>query len=244
MGTIFYPPGWEGPMDPAGQVVDGPGQPNSALPPHPGPAVTSVTPAEPAAPRPAPYVSPPPAPTSGSRRRPSMPRIPAMRWPAGKVLPVLAALLVVVLVAVAVDQNSTAKKWRKNERIEATRAQDLTSRLTRANASISSMSTQVVSLQGHVAHLKKALQSAANQKEKALDQNVVLTQITGAAGVISDELSSCVDRMQSLITEIEDDLSLRTYDPYLGSNAAAAGSACSSAQRANSALQTAISNLR
>lgn len=161
----------------------------------------------------------------------------------GGPLAVVAALLVIGMLAIAWNQNSTAKKWRHNEQIEATRNADLTSRLTAANSSISNLSAQVSTLQGHVSHLRTQLSAAANAKEKAIDQEVVLKRVASDAGRVSDELSGCVNDMRSLISEIAGDISTDSYDPYLEQNAAVAGEACSSAQNANSALQSELSGL-
>lgn len=158
-------------------------------------------------------------------------------------LAVVAALLAIGLIAIAWNQNATARKWRHNEQIEASRNADLTSRLTAANASVTNLSTQVTALQGHVSHLKTQLSAAANAKEKAIDQEVVLQRIASDAGRVSDELSGCVNDMRSLISEIAGDISTNAYDPSLEQNAAVAGEACSSAQNANSALQSELSGL-
>jgi hypothetical protein len=86
------------------------------------------------------------------------------------------------------------------------------------------------------------LSAVANAKAKALDQNALLIQLTNEAGTVSNELSTCVDDMDSLITEIDNDLSDLYYnDPYLQSNADAAGQICSTAQQDNQQLQSTLS---
>jgi hypothetical protein len=90
--------------------------------------------------------------------------------------------------------------------------------------------------------LTTQLSAVANAKAKALDQNALLIQLTNQAGTVSNELSTCVDDMDSLITEIDNVLSDLSYnDPYLQSNADAAGQICSTAQQDNQTLQATLS---
>ena len=59
---------------------------------------------------------------------------------------------------------------------------------------------------------------------------------------MSNELSTCVDDMDSLLTEIDNDLSDLSYsDPYLQSNADTASQVCSTAQQDNEQLQSTLS---
>jgi hypothetical protein len=256
MGTIFYPPGWDGPVDPAGQVVGGPTPPPAAMPAPPSQARptsagAALPPPPPAAlaPPPPPAVTPlqpaqlPAAGRIGSphRRLPvSAPSLSALR---GKPVIVIAAVLAVALIAIAVNQNSVAKKWRDHEHVEAARNQTLSSRLNEANATLTTMSAQLSSLQGHVSRLKSQLSAVANAKEKAIDQETLFKEVAVAAGRVSDALSGCVNDMRGLISEIAADVSSSTFDPYLESNAASAGDACAYAQNANAALQNEISGV-
>ncbi len=152
-------------------------------------------------------------------------------------------LLAAGLIAIAVNQNSVAKKWRNNERVEAARSQTLTSRLTDANNSLTAMSAELTTLHGQVSHLKSRLSAAANAKEKAIDQETLFKTVAIDAGRVSDALSSCVNNMRGLINEIARDVSSQSFDPYLEQNAAAAGNACAYAQNANSALQSELSGV-
>jgi hypothetical protein len=91
-----------------------------------------------------------------------------------------------------------------------------------------------------VNRLDSKLSAAATAKEKALDQNTVLTSIARYAGAVSSELSTCVDDMQGLVSEIAADVASNFADPSLQSNAYQADTDCASAQSANNSLQTVL----
>jgi hypothetical protein len=198
MGTIYYPPDWDGP------------RPDDAEASSPPPSPPSTPPA--------------PLPRA-ARSRPQLPGAPARPLVVG-----VCALLVVALGGYSFTQNSSARKWRHDERVEASRTALVSDRLTAADSAVTSLQSQVTSLKGEVSKLQAKLSKTANAKEHALDTNAV-------AGRVSQELSQCVDDMQFLISEIATDISGQFFDPNLNSNAAIAGNACGNAQAANNELQ-------
>jgi hypothetical protein len=156
----------------------------------------------------------------------------------------------------ALNRNEVAGQWRQQDQTEvagnhvlsthnqvlSTRNQVLSTNLVSARSSITSLDSQRSKLSGQVTSLTTQLSAVANAKAKALDQNALLIQLTNQAGTVSNELSTCVDDMDSLITEIDNVLSDLSYnDPYLQSNADAAGQICSTAQQDNQTLQATLS---
>jgi hypothetical protein len=169
-------------------------------------------------------------------------------------VPVLAVALFVGMVGagvVAVRQNSTAGQWRRLDE-SAVSSNRLLSRnllsanqaVTTADASIRSLNSHVTRLNGQIGGLQNQLSAVANAKEKALDQNALLTRLTNAAGVVSNNLSACVSDMDSLLNEIDTDLASLSYnDPNLQSNANIASENCSTAQQENEKLQAILSGV-
>jgi hypothetical protein len=156
----------------------------------------------------------------------------------------------------ALNRNEVAGQWRQQDQTEvagnhvlsthnhvlSTHNHVLSTNLVSARSSITSLDSQRSKLSGQVTSLTTQLSAVANAKAKALDQNALLIQLTNQAGTVSNELSTCVDDMDSLITEIDNDLSDLSYnDPYLQSNADAAGQICSTAQQDNQTLQATLS---
>jgi hypothetical protein len=150
---------------------------------------------------------------------------------------------------VALKQNAVAGQWRQHDQTEvarnhvlSTRNQVLSTDLVSAHTTITALDSQTSKLNGQVKSLNTQLSAVANAKEKALDQNAVLTQLTNEAGTVANDLSTCVDDMNSLLTEIDNDLSDLYYnDPYLQSNAETAGQVCVAAQQDNEQLQSTLS---
>jgi hypothetical protein len=185
-----------------------------------------------------------------SRRRPRLSPL---------VVAILAGLFFVSTLGtalLALNRNEVAGQWRQQDQTEvarnhvlsthnqvlSTRNQVLSTNLVSARSSITSLDSQRSKLSGQVKSLTTQLSAVANAKAKALDQNALLIQLTNEAGTVSNELSTCVDDMDSLITEIDNDLSDLYYnDPYLQSNADAAGQICSTAQQDNQQLQSTLS---
>jgi hypothetical protein len=156
----------------------------------------------------------------------------------------------------ALNRNEVAGQWRQQDQTEvagnhvlsthnhvlSTHNHVLSTNLVSARSSITSLDSQRSKLSGQVTSLTTQLSAVANAKAKALDQNALLIQLTNQAGTVSNELSTCVDDMDSLITEIDNVLSDLSYnDPYLQSNADAAGQICSTAQQDNQTLQATLS---
>lgn len=142
---------------------------------------------------------------------------------------------------VAFHQNKVAGQWRSRDRAEVVRDQGLTKNLATANASISSLNGNVSTLTSRVGSLRTQLSAVANAKEKALDENAVLTQLNGEAETVSQQLSTCVDDMQSLIGEISTDLEDNDFDdPELQPTAETANDDCTTAQQDNDQLQATL----
>jgi hypothetical protein len=157
---------------------------------------------------------------------------------------------------VALKQNTVAGQWRRHDQNEvaanhvlsthnlllSTRNHVVSTDLASAHSAIKSLDSQTARLNGRVKSLQTQLSVVANAKEKALDQNAVLIQLTNEAGTVSTELNTCVNDMDSLLTEIDNDLSDLSYnDPYLQSNAETAGQVCATAQQDNQQLQSTLS---
>jgi hypothetical protein len=100
----------------------------------------------------------------------------------------------------------------------------------------------VSSLNGQVGTLNTQLSAQATAKEKALDQNTVLTQLVNQESSVSTELNTCVTDLQTFITTVGTDLGNGNYyDPYLSSESSTASTDCNQAQSANQALQSSLS---
>ena len=191
--------------------------------------------------------------TGGAKKSRRRPRLSPL------VVAILAGLFFVSTLGtalLALNRNEVAGQWRQQDQTEvarnhvlsthnqvlSTRNQVLSTNLVSARSSITSLDSQRSKLSGQVKSLTTQLSAVANAKAKALDQNALLIQLTNEAGTVSNELSTCVDDMDSLITEIDNDLSDLSYnDPYLQSNADAAGQICSTAQQDNQQLQSTLS---
>jgi hypothetical protein len=170
------------------------------------------------------------------------------------VVPVLAVVFFLGMVGagvVAVKQNSTAGQWRSLDRTAVSSNRLLSKSLSSAHLAITTADTSIRSLNAHVSRLdgqinglQTQLSAVANAKEKALDQNALLTRLTLEAGTVSNELSSCVDDMDSLLSEIDNDLASLSYnDPNLQSNANIASESCAAAQQENEQLQSILSGV-
>jgi flagellar biosynthesis chaperone FliJ len=88
-----------------------------------------------------------------------------------------------------------------------------------------------------VTKLQGRLSSVADAKEKALDQNTVLGRLNSEADAVSQQLSTCVDEMNSFLSELATDLDNGVYDPNLDATASQAHVDCASAQTDNDELQ-------
>lgn len=141
----------------------------------------------------------------------------------------------VVLGIAAVHENNVANQWHQ----DYTKA---TLQLAAARASIKSLNGQVSSLNGKVSTLNTQLSAEASAKEKALDQNTVLSQLVGEEGTISTELNTCVTDLQTLISTVANDLGSGYYtDPNVSYESDTASSVCSQAQSDNQGLQSDLS---
>ena len=141
----------------------------------------------------------------------------------------------VVFGIIALQQSSSASKWRQDD-------QKAVAQLALAHSSIKTLNSEVSTLNGHVSTLNTQLAAEANAKEKALDQDTVLSQLVSAEGTVSTELNTCVTDLQSFISTVGTDLGDGNYnDPALSSESGTASSDCDQAQSANQTLQSALS---
>jgi hypothetical protein len=146
---------------------------------------------------------------------------------------------------VALRQNTAAGQWRQRDRNAvalnrtlSTRNDELSRDLVSAHAAVVSLNSQTSKLSGQVKSLQIQLSSAASANGKVLARTALLTQLTKEAGTVSSELSMCAGDMNSLQTEIANDLSnLSHKDPLLQSNTRTASQVCASAQLGNQQLQ-------
>jgi preprotein translocase subunit SecG len=136
---------------------------------------------------------------------------------------------------IALHQTSSANSWRQAD-------QKALAQLAVAHRSIASLNTQVSSLNGQVSSLNSQLSAQATAKEKALDQNTVLSQVVNAEGTVSTELNTCVTDLQQFLGTVSTDLgSGNYYDPVLTEESSTANADCTKAQSDNQALQSALS---
>jgi hypothetical protein len=155
----------------------------------------------------------------------------------------LALLIALVGTAViAVRQNSVAGQWQRDEQQAVAQDHLLTTHLAADDAIVKSLNGHVSKLDVQISSLQSQLSSVATAKEKAIDQTTVLGQLITAAGVVSGELSSCVDNMDQLVSEISNDVTNNLYDPNLQANATSADDQCSTAQQDNTQLQSILSD--
>jgi hypothetical protein len=146
---------------------------------------------------------------------------------------------------VALRQNSSAGQWRQHDQNAvalnhalSTRNDVLSRDLASAHAAVTSLNSQTSVLSGQVKSLQIKLSSTASANGRELARTALLTQLTKEAGTVSSELSMCAGDMNSLQTEIANDLSnLSHKDPLLQSNTRTASQVCASAQLGNQQLQ-------
>ena len=139
---------------------------------------------------------------------------------------VLAVLLIVTGVIV-VQQHHVANKWMSDD-----------------NAEVKKYQTEVhenVALYGTLVSTRSQLSAVASQKEKALDQDAVLTTALDDATSVASILSTCVDDTDTVLSEIDSSLNSGFIDPSLESDATTAGQVCSQAQSENATLQRTLS---
>jgi septal ring factor EnvC (AmiA/AmiB activator) len=170
-----------------------------------------------------------PAQSGQSRSRSRVPRIVA--WIAAGVFLIAAIALGVF----ALHQTSSANQWRHSD-------QEALAELTTAHASIGSLNSHVTNLNGEVSNLTSQLSAQASAKEKALDQNTVLSQLVAAEGTVSTELNTCVNDQNQFVTTLGNDVADGNFpDPILTDEANAADTDCLRAQTDNQSLQSAVS---
>lgn len=158
---------------------------------------------------------------------------------------------------VANQQSSVASAWHHRDVAEVATNRSLSATLATARSSITTLNGRVVTLNGQmttlngrvvtlngqITTLDGQLSTVATQKEKALDQNAVLSQLLSAAGAVSSDLATCVTDTDTFETELFNDINDGTVlvDPSLMSNATTVGDECNQAATANTQMQTAIS---
>jgi len=136
---------------------------------------------------------------------------------------------------VAVHENSVAAAWQ-------TDYQKAVARLATAHTEIASLNTQVAAVTGQIGSLGTQLAAQSTAKEKALDQNSVLSQLISQEGAVSAQLNTCATDLQTLIDTVSADLSSANYtDPAVARASHAASSDCGKAESADQALQSGLS---
>ena len=134
----------------------------------------------------------------------------------------------VVFGVIALQQSSSASQWHKADEM--------------AIAELAAAHSSINSLNSHVSTLNTQLAAEASAKEKALDQNTVLSQLVSEEGTVSTELNTCVTDLQSLISTVGTDLGDGNYgDPTISTESNTASSDCDQAQSDNQKLQSALS---
>lgn len=141
----------------------------------------------------------------------------------------------IVFALLALHENSVADGWHRDYVTASTE-------LAAARSSIRTLNKQVSSLNGQVGSLNTQLAAQASAKEKALDQDTVVSQLLNQEGSVSTELNTCVNDLETLIGTIGNDLSNDYYtDPSVLSEVDTASSDCNQAQSANDSLQSSLS---
>lgn len=159
-----------------------------------------------------------------------------------RMLTVLAVVLLLGAGSLAVRENFVAGQWRRADQAQLANSQLLKKRLLIDQGAVETLDSHVSKLDGQITGLQSQLSSVATAKEKAIDQNAVLSAIATAAGSVSDQLSTCVDDLNQLLGEIGSDISFGNYsDPSLQSNADSADQVCATAQQDNGQIQTILS---
>jgi uncharacterized membrane protein len=126
----------------------------------------------------------------------------------------------IVGIVVAVRQGSSASGWRQDD-------QKALAQLAKAQLSVESLNTQ--------------LSAQANAKEKALDQDTLLTKVVNSENTVSNELNTCVNDMNQFLTTLGTDLEDgNANDPTLTQQSNAAQAECTKAQNDNNALQSTL----
>lgn len=168
------------------------------------------------------------------------------------------ATLVLALVAggawgwlTANRQAAVAAKWQKDDLAmqAADRKLSATVRASRAvilglDGRVASLKDQVTKAQDQLSASKARLSQVATAKEKAKDQNVLLTRLLSAAGTVSSKLESCVTDLNSVWSELVSDMEsgFALEDPYLTTNVDEVTAECRSAEAANVALQAVVNS--
>lgn len=156
----------------------------------------------------------------------------------------LGGLLVVSVVSLGLlsaHNDGVAAKWRALAQAQAAQTTAEDGQVQAANASIAALNAQVKNLQAQVANTQAELSTAANQKEKAIDQTTVVDRLLAAAGQVADALDQCITSTDALNAEIADAAARNAVPPSsLVSSAGAVELTCSRAQSGNQALQAAI----
>ena len=150
---------------------------------------------------------------------------------------ILVSVLCLLLIGAGVlafQQHSVADKWMHNDQQEVHKNAALSSQ-------VSSLHGQVSNLNGQVSNLQSQVSAVSNQKEKALDQNAVLTSALNDAAGVANDLNTCVNDTEVVLTDVSDSLSSGFVSPSLQSDATTSGEVCRQAQTEESALQAVLS---
>lgn len=143
-------------------------------------------------------------------------------------LVVLGGLIAVGLLGL--QQRNVAQEWQHRDQQAIVRNQRLTAGLTATEARVKTLNKNMAALQAQ-------LSTVANQKEKALDQNALLSQAVTAAGAVASELNGCVDDLNGVLNDITESLNTGFIVSSLANDANTAQTVCTAAQSDNQQLQ-------
>jgi hypothetical protein len=158
------------------------------------------------------------------------------RWHLG----VAASVLLVASVVLGLcfrQQHSVASQWQQRDRQHLALYQEEVLRLQQTSAALADSKSQVATLTKKSSALATQLSRVANEKAKAIDQNTVLGKALTLSGHVAGELNTCVDDMQTLLTDISAVINLGANPAQLQVDANVAGQDCTTAQTDNSRLQ-------
>jgi len=123
--------------------------------------------------------------------------------------------------------------------------------LTSTRGELSDTRQQLLGVQGQLSRAQtnlsatqSQLSAVATQKEKEKDQNTVLQAVIASAGDVSAKLQTCVTDLNTVWSQLTDDIEYGTVDddPTLDANIQTVGSECQAAEQANTELQAVIAS--
>jgi hypothetical protein len=138
------------------------------------------------------------------------------------------AVLMIVASVIAVQQHNVANKWMN----------DYNAEVHDYHAEVHDYQTEVhknTALYATLVSTQNQLSAVSNQKEKALDQNAVLTTAAQEAETVTSELNGCVNDMNTVANDLVD-VAEGTYFPSFSTDGTVAQQSCAKAQTDNQTL--------